>query len=63
MVDDPQVVIGPSREGDVEAMLAIYRRHIRRGIDETVEDSGVPEPDDLRDRRKMSTSAATSADC
>lgn len=49
---DPPVMIRPSRDGDVEAMLAIYRRHIRRGIDDNVEDSGVPEPDDLRDRRK-----------
>ena len=50
--DDPQVAIRPSRDSDVEAMLAIYRYHIRRGIDDNVEDSGVPEPDDLRDRRK-----------
>jgi L-amino acid N-acyltransferase YncA len=50
--DDPPVLIRPSRDSDVEAMLAIYRRHIRRGIDDSVEDSGVPEPDDLRDRRK-----------
>lgn len=49
---EPQVVIRPSRDGDVEAMLAIYRRHIRRGIADNVEDTGVPEPDDLRDRRK-----------
>jgi phosphinothricin acetyltransferase len=50
--DGQQVVIRPSRDGDVEAMLAIYRYHIRRGIDDNVEDSGIPEPDDLRDRRK-----------
>lgn len=50
--DASQVVIRPSRDDDVEAMLAIYRHHIRRGIDDNVEDSGVPEPDDLRDRRK-----------
>jgi L-amino acid N-acyltransferase YncA len=49
---DPDVVIRPSREADVDAMLAIYRYHIRRGIDDNVEDSGVPEPDDLRDRRR-----------
>ncbi|GGF78496.1 N-acetyltransferase [Azorhizobium oxalatiphilum] len=46
------VVIRPSQEGDVEAMLAIYRRHIRRGVEEGVEETGVPEPDDLKDRRK-----------
>jgi len=46
------IVIRPSREADVEAMLAIYRWHIRRGIEEGVDDSGTPQPDDLRDRRK-----------
>ncbi|WP_024507231.1 GNAT family N-acetyltransferase [Bradyrhizobium sp. ARR65] len=46
------VIIRPSRDSDIGAMLAIYRRHIRRGIEEGVEDSGTPEPDDLRDRRK-----------
>lgn len=46
------IVIRPSRDGDVEPMLAIYRRHIRRGVEEGVEESGLPEPDDLKDRRK-----------
>lgn len=46
------VVIRPSRDADVEAMLAIYRRHIRRGVEEGVDDSDTPEPDDLRERRK-----------
>lgn len=46
------VIVRPSRDEDVEAMLAIYRRHIRRGVEETTENSGVPEPDDLRQRRK-----------
>ena len=46
------VIVRPSRDNDIDAMLAIYRRHIRRGIDAGVEDSGTPEPDDLRDRRK-----------
>ena len=44
--------IRASRESDVESMLDIYRRNIRHGIEEGVEDSGVPEPSDLRDRRK-----------
>ena len=47
-----RILIRPSRDGDVEAMLAIYRRHIRRGIEDGVEDNGVPEPDDLRERRR-----------
>lgn len=51
-IADPPILIRPSREGDVDAMLAIYRRHIRRGVEEGVDDSGTPEPDDLRDRRK-----------
>ena len=46
------VIVRPSRDGDVEAMLAIYRHHVRRGIEEDVDDSGIPQPDDLRDRRK-----------
>ena len=49
---EPPFVIRPSRDSDVEAMLAVYRWHIRRGIEEGVDDSGTPEPDDLRDRRK-----------
>jgi phosphinothricin acetyltransferase len=52
ITDDPPVLIRPSRDSDVEAMLAIYRHHIRRGIEDGVDDSGTPEPDDLRDRRK-----------
>ncbi len=50
--NDTPVLVRASRDGDVEAMLAIYRHHIRRGIEEGVDDSGTPEPDDLRDRRK-----------
>jgi len=46
------VIVRPSRDADVEAMLAIYRHHVRRGIEEDVDDSGIPQPDDLRDRRK-----------
>jgi len=49
---DPAILVRPSRETDVDAMLAIYRRHIRRGVEEGVDDTGTPEPDDLRDRRK-----------
>ena len=52
ITNDPPVLVRPSRDGDVEAMLAIYRHHIRSGIDEGVDDGGTPEPDDLRDRRK-----------
>ncbi len=49
---EPRVSVRPTRDSDVEAMLAIYRRHIRRGVEESVADSDTPEPDDLRDRRK-----------
>jgi phosphinothricin acetyltransferase len=54
LADDnsPSVVVRPSRDDEVEAMLSIYRWHIRRGVEEGVDDSGTPEPDDLRDRRK-----------
>jgi L-amino acid N-acyltransferase YncA len=47
-----RVLIRPSRDTDVEAMLSIYRRFIRRGVEDSVDDGGTPEPDDLRDRRK-----------
>jgi phosphinothricin acetyltransferase len=50
--NQPAVIIRPSRDEDVEPMLAIYRRHIRRGVEESVDDSGIPQPDDLRERRK-----------
>ncbi|WP_425339167.1 N-acetyltransferase family protein [Azorhizobium doebereinerae] len=51
-MDEIPVVIRPTRDADVDAMLAIYRRHIRRGVEEGVEDTDTPQPDDLRDRRK-----------
>lgn len=46
------VLVRPSRDGDVDAMLSIYRRHIRGGVEPDVIDSGALEPDDLRERRK-----------
>lgn len=52
MDNEQPMAVRPSRDDDVEAMLAIYRHHIRRGIEEGVEDSGTPEPDDLKERRK-----------
>ncbi|MDM9649398.1 GNAT family N-acetyltransferase [Rhizobium sp. S163] len=52
MEQDSGLTIRPSRDADVEPMLAIYRRHIRRGVEEGVDDSDTPEPDDLRERRK-----------
>ena len=52
MENEPTLVIRPSRDADVEPMLAIYRRHIRLGVEEGVEDNATPQPDDLRDRRK-----------
>jgi L-amino acid N-acyltransferase YncA len=50
--NEQRILVRPTREGDVEAMLSIYRRHIRRGVEDNVDDSGTPEPDDLRERRK-----------
>jgi phosphinothricin acetyltransferase len=52
ITNEPPILVRPSRDTDVEAMLSIYRRYIRRGVDESVDESGMPEPDDLRDRRK-----------
>ena len=50
--DQATVLVRPSRDSDVDAMLAIYRTHIRRGVENGVESGGMPEPDDLRQRRK-----------
>jgi L-amino acid N-acyltransferase YncA len=50
--NEQPVLVRPSRDSDVEAMLTIYRHHIRRGIEDSVDDNGTPEPDDLHDRRK-----------
>uniref|UniRef100_UPI003F498DF0 hypothetical protein n=1 Tax=Ensifer adhaerens TaxID=106592 RepID=UPI003F498DF0 len=44
MPQDETIIIRPSRESDVDAMLAIYRRHIRRGIEEGVEEGDVTLP-------------------
>ena len=46
------LIIRPTRDDDVEAMLAIYRQHVRSGVEIGVEDSGIPQPDDIKDRRK-----------
>lgn len=50
--DDEPVLVRPSRDSDVEAMLAIYRHHVRHGVPKDIEGHGAPEPDDLRERRK-----------
>jgi L-amino acid N-acyltransferase YncA len=49
---EPTLIVRPSRDSDIDAMLAIYRRHIRGGIEDGVDDSGTPHADELRDRRK-----------
>ncbi|WP_398466744.1 GNAT family N-acetyltransferase [Tardiphaga sp.] len=49
---DTPIIVRPSRDSDVDAMLAIYRRHIRQGVEEGVSDADAMQPDDLRDRRK-----------
>ena len=49
---EPLVIVRPTRDEDVEPMIEIYRRHIRRGVEDNAPQSGVPEPDDLKQRRK-----------
>ncbi|MFZ2108536.1 MAG: N-acetyltransferase family protein [Roseiarcus sp.] len=45
--------VRPSREGDVQAMLAIYLHHIRNGVDPRyVGDIETPDADDIKRRRK-----------
>jgi L-amino acid N-acyltransferase YncA len=46
-------VIRPSRDEDVEAMLAIYRHYIGRGVDPSLmHDAELPDPDDIKRRRR-----------
>jgi phosphinothricin acetyltransferase len=48
-----QVTIRSSRDSDVDAMLAIYRYHIQRGVDpEAVRNADPFLPEDLKRRRK-----------
>jgi L-amino acid N-acyltransferase YncA len=48
-----RVTVRPSRDEDVEAMLAIYRYHIARGVDPNrARESEPMQPDDLKRRRK-----------
>ncbi len=46
------IVVRPSRDDDVDAMLAIYRHHISRGVEDGAVETGMPQPNDLHDRRK-----------
>lgn len=49
----PDIVIRPSSDTDVAAMVAIYAHHIRRGVgDVPDDDAGALHPDDLKRRRK-----------
>ena len=47
------VVVRPSRDADVPAMLAIYLHHIRKGVDPAyIGEAETPDADDLKRRRK-----------
>ena len=49
----PSIVVRASREEDIDAMLAIYRHHIRRGVEPSVFAAAEPlDPEDLKRRRK-----------
>jgi phosphinothricin acetyltransferase len=52
MEQENAVIVRPTRDSDVDSMLAIYRHYIRRGVEEGVDDNDTPQPDDLRERRK-----------
>jgi len=52
-INSPPVTIRASRDEDVEAMLAIYRHHIARGVDPSLmHDAEMPDPDDIKKRRR-----------
>ena len=47
------VIVRPSRDADVPAMLAIYLHHIRKGVDPRYHgDIETPDADDIKRRRK-----------
>ena len=47
------VVVRPSRDEDLGAMLDIYRRHIARGVEPAfAHDPEAPQPDDIKRRRR-----------
>jgi phosphinothricin acetyltransferase len=49
----PLMTVRPSRDEDVEAMLAIYRHYVVRGVDpHYVHESEPMQPDELKRRRK-----------
>jgi L-amino acid N-acyltransferase YncA len=51
--DTAPVTVRPSRDDDVDAMLAIYRHHIGRGVEPAfIHDSEELQPDDLKRRRR-----------
>jgi L-amino acid N-acyltransferase YncA len=48
-----RIIVRPSRDADVAAMLAIYLHHIRHGVDPSQHhDIEAPDADDIRRRRK-----------
>lgn len=52
-VNSAQITVRPSRDEDVDAMLAIYRHHISQGVDPALMfDAEAPELDDLKRRRR-----------
>ena len=47
------IVVRPSRDADVQAMLAIYLHHIKKGVDPAyVGDIETPDAEDIKRRRK-----------
>ena len=48
-----EIIVRPSRDDDVDAMLAIYLHHIRHGVDPFANhEIDVPQAEDIRRRRK-----------
>ena len=49
----PAIFVRPSRDEDIEIMLAIYRHHIRRGVEPSAFEAAEPlDSEDLKRRRK-----------
>ena len=53
IVNEAPVTLRASRDEDVEAMLAIYRHHIARGVEHSfLHDGEAQQPDDFKRRRR-----------
>ena len=52
-IPSPAIIVRPSRETDIPAMVAIYQHHIRHGVDPSMQYEVEPlDAEDIKRRRK-----------